>query len=226
MRYPAISAVSCSTRVAATRTGRPEARGRNFNFTPPTALYNMGPVSSWNGLEVVQGVQIGHRGALGSVAGEPDRRQRQLLCLLRSPHKRLAPGRWGARRACSAHMPSPQMQVQATEARVTPCPASGTISRRSLKFRPINSFSHFCLERPHQNGADQYFLLLDILFRGIYVTSRCPGFIIDRNERVLGEHTSMYVCPRCTPLLPYQMQRSPRASVVASARILTISHRA
>jgi hypothetical protein len=47
---------------------------------------------------VVQGVQIGHSGSLGSVAGEPDRRQRQLLCLLRSPHKWLAPGRWGGAR--------------------------------------------------------------------------------------------------------------------------------
>jgi hypothetical protein len=34
----------------------------------------MGPVGSWGGLEVVQEVQVGVTGPLGSVAGEPDRR--------------------------------------------------------------------------------------------------------------------------------------------------------
>jgi hypothetical protein len=44
---------------------------------------------------VVQGVQLGHREPLGSVAGEPDRRQRQLLCLLSVQ----VAGAWEARRA-------------------------------------------------------------------------------------------------------------------------------
>ena len=48
-------------------------------------------------------------GPLGSVAGEPDRRQRQLLCLL--PVQ--AAGAWQVRRCvCSAHRPSASTQVQ------------------------------------------------------------------------------------------------------------------
>jgi hypothetical protein len=73
-------------------------------------------------------------GPLGWVAGEPDRRQRQLLCLL-PVH---AAGAWQVRRrVCSAHRPWPQMQVQATAARVTPRPISEirNLNRpRSLKF--------------------------------------------------------------------------------------------
>ena len=63
-------------------------------------------------------------GPLGSVAGEPDRRQRQLLCLL--PVQ--VAGAWQVRRCvCSAHRPWPQMQVQATAARVTRLPTSANV---------------------------------------------------------------------------------------------------
>jgi hypothetical protein len=64
-------------------------------------------------------------GPLGSVAGEPDRRQRQLLCLL--PVQ--VAGAWQAGRCvCSAHGPSPQMQVQSTAAGVAPLPTPSKIS--------------------------------------------------------------------------------------------------
>jgi hypothetical protein len=87
-----------------------EARGRNFTPpSPPWVQWAAGMGWRWSrGSNLVAG-------PLGSVAGEPDRRQRQLLCVLSVQ----VAGAWQVRRlVCSAHMPWPQMQVHAPSARV------------------------------------------------------------------------------------------------------------
>ena len=87
-------------------------RGRIF-WPPFASWVQGGPKTGWRwsrGSKLVTG-------PLGSVAGEPDRRQRQLLCLL---PVQVAGARQARRCVCSAHRPFPQMQVQATAAGVTP----------------------------------------------------------------------------------------------------------
>jgi hypothetical protein len=124
----------------------------------------MGPVGSWDGLEVVQGSKL-VTGPLGSVAGEPDRRQHPLLC----PFPVQASGTWQVRQCvCSAQLP---WQVQATAVRATPRP----LLDFSLKFAHFASFSTSFLGERLRKWAEQYFLLRDILFHGNYVTSRWPG---------------------------------------------------
>ena len=88
---------------------------------------------------------------LGSVAGEPDRRQRQLLCL---PPVQVA-GAWQVRRCvCSAHGPWPQTQVQATAAGVTRLPTA--YNRFSGHVLPNSAFhlssSQSFLERASGKG--------------------------------------------------------------------------
>ena len=76
-------------------------------YWPPFASWVQGgPKTSWRwsrGSNLVTG-------PLGSVAGEPDRRQRQLLCLL---PVQVAGDRLARRCVCSAHRPSGSMQVHA-----------------------------------------------------------------------------------------------------------------
>ena len=92
-------------------------------------------------------------GPLGSVAGEPDRRQRQLLCLL--PVQ--AAGAWQVRRCvCSAHRPSGLMQVHAPAARAT------LLKSSRVFFNPDSlpnsahfiSFLHLFLERLGKKGQN------------------------------------------------------------------------
>ena len=112
-------------------------------------------------------------GPLGSVAGEPDRRQRQLLCLL--PVQ--VAGAWQVRRCvCSAHGPSPQMQVHAPAWGVTLLPTA--YNRFSGHVLPNSAFhlsSSIFLGESLRKGSQHCFILRDILFRGNYVTNRCPG---------------------------------------------------
>ena len=113
-------------------------------------------------------------GPLGSVAGEPDRRQRQLLCLL---PVQVAGDRLARRCVCSAHRPSGSMQVHA--------PAWGaTRLKTSRGFFHPDSSSKFCISplfltiflgESLRKGSQHCFILRDILFRGNYVTNRCPG---------------------------------------------------
>ena len=112
-------------------------------------------------------------GPLGSVAGEPDRRQRQLLCLL--PVQ--VAGAWQVRRCvCSAHGPSPQTQVQATAAGVTLLPAAyNRFSGDGLPNSAFHLSSSIFLGESLRKGSQHCFILRDILFRGNYVTNRCPG---------------------------------------------------
>jgi hypothetical protein len=107
-----------------------EARGVKFHPTQPP----VGPVGSWVGWRWSRGSNL-VTGPLGSVAGEPDWRQRQLLCLL--PVQ--AAGAWQVRRrVCSAHIhaPAARMQVHAPAARVTPRPTfAGVITATPFEIR-------------------------------------------------------------------------------------------
>jgi hypothetical protein len=101
-----------------------------------------------------------------------------LLCLLSVQ----AAGAWQVRRrVCSAHRPVPQMRVQVqykprqTAARVTPGSTSvlfspGTLRKSGQSASSLNLF----LERGHRKGQNNTSSCW-ILFRGNYVTNRCPG---------------------------------------------------
>jgi hypothetical protein len=87
-----------------------------FFFLSPLAAVHRSPPGSRVDLRPVGGGPGGPMytnlvaGPLGSVAGEPDRRQRQLLCLL---PVQVAGDRLARRCVCSAHRPSGSMQVHA-----------------------------------------------------------------------------------------------------------------
>ena len=112
-------------------------------------------------------------GPIGSVAGEPDRRQRQLLCLL--PVQ--VAGAWQAGRCvCSAHRAWPQMQIHAPAARVALLPTPLKISSgHGLPNSAFHLFLTIFLGESLRKGSQHCFILRDILFRGNYVTNRCPG---------------------------------------------------
>ena len=152
---------------------RPAARsegeqGRNFTPpSPPWAQWAAGMGWRWSrGSNLVTG-------PLGSVAGEPDRRQRQLLCLL--PVQ--VAGAWQVRRCvCSAHRPWPQMQVHAPAWGVTPLLTA--YNRFSGHVLPNSAFhlssSNLSWREPQEKGSELHDLC-GILVRGIYVANRCPG---------------------------------------------------
>jgi hypothetical protein len=117
-------------------------------------------------------------GPLGSVAGEPDRRQRQLLCPL-SP-LRTSGWRRLAGKAVRLFGP-PAFAADASTSRGSACylvhPAQllefsqpATVS----EFLSISSLSQSFLGEEPRNGSEHYFLLRDLIFRGNYVTNRCP----------------------------------------------------
>ena len=97
-----------------TRSGRQQGG----SFTPPSPLWVQwaaGMDWRWSrGSNLVTG-------PLGSVAGEPDRRQRQLLCLL---PVQVAGARQARRCVCSAHRTWPQMQIHAPAWGVTRLPTA------------------------------------------------------------------------------------------------------
>jgi hypothetical protein len=129
---------------------------------------------------VVQGVQLGHRAtwSLGLVAGEPDRRQRQLLCLL---PVQVAGARQVRRCVCSAHRAWPRMQIHAPAARVRRLPTPSKISSgHVLKFCPVASFSHSFFGESLGKGSELHFHC-GILVRGIYVE---PTDVLDLHGRV------------------------------------------
>jgi hypothetical protein len=133
----------------------------------------MGPVGSWDGLEVVQGSKL-VTGPLGLVAGEPDRRQRQLIC----PFPVHASGTWQVRQCvCSAQLPWPQMQVQATAVRATPRPLLDfSWPATVFEICPFRLFLHiFSWREAPEMVRTILSLLRDILFHGNCVTSRWPG---------------------------------------------------
>jgi hypothetical protein len=90
---------------------------RKFRRTQPT----MGPVDSWDGLEVIQGVQVGHKAAwFGGGRARPAPAPAPLPPARASGWR--TSGAWQVRRRMrSAHRQFPQihMQVQATAAGVT-----------------------------------------------------------------------------------------------------------
>jgi hypothetical protein len=148
-RSPAGSGSQQGGKVSPHPAARSEGeQGRNFTPpSPPWAQWAAGMDWRWSrGSNLVTG-------PLGSVAREPDRRQRQLLCLL--PVQ--VAGAWQVRRCvCAAHMPWPQMQVHAPAAGVTLLPAFVLFSSgHGLKILPISPLSRILfLERGSGKGQN------------------------------------------------------------------------
>jgi hypothetical protein len=94
---------------AAARTGRPGGE-----ISPHPAPHGSSGQLGWAGGGPGGPTWSQGHLPLGSVAGEPDRRQRQLLCLL---PVQVAGGRLARRCVCSAHRPSGLTQVHAPAAR-------------------------------------------------------------------------------------------------------------
>jgi hypothetical protein len=129
----------------------------------------VGPVGTCDRLEVVQGVQLGHRATwFGGGRARPAPAPAPL------PPPRTSGWRPGGK-AVRLFSPWPQMQIHAPAARVTRLPTPSKISSGHVleNSAHVASFSHSFLGESLGKGSELHFHC-GILVRGIYIANRCP----------------------------------------------------